>query len=157
VTFDLGDISLGEQLSLLGELELPPREAGLHNILLVEASYDTPDGVETLQSSVSVNQTSDTEVKISVNADVLRLVDIVSIFDRQAKAQASANTGERDRATRLLRTAATTALNLGEASLAQSLDIEANNVLQTGQASPKGTKILQYGTRMLTQILDTPK
>ena len=156
-TFDLGDISLGEQISLLGELELPPGEAGLHNIMLIEASYDASDGVEMLQSNVSVNHTSDTDVSSAANADVMRLVDIVSIFDRQAKAQASANVGERDRATRLLRTAATTALNLGEAGLAQSLDIEANNVLQTGMASPKGTKILQYGTRMLTQVLDTPK
>lgn len=157
VTFDLGDISSDEQLSLLGELDLPPREAGLHNILLVETSYDTPDGVETLQSNVSVNHTSDASVSEAVNADVLRLVDIVSIYDRQAKAQANANAGEQGRATQLLRTAATTALNLGEADLAQSLDMEANNVQQTGQASPKGTKILEYSTRMLTQQLDTPK
>lgn len=155
---DLGDISLGEQLSLLWELELPPRiEVGPLNVLLVEASYDTPEGTETLQSSVSVNYTSDTNISNEVNADVTRLVDIVSIFDRQAKAQAIANTGERNRATRLLRAAATTALNLGDAGLAQTLDIEANNVQQTGRASPKGTKMLEYSTRRLTQILDTPK
>lgn len=157
ITLDLGDISLGEQLSLLGELDLPPREAGLFNILLMEASYDTSDGAETLQSNVSVNYTSDTNISSEVNADVMRLVDIVSIFDRQAKAQALANAGERGRATRLLRSAATTALNLGDADLAQNLDIEANNIQQTGSASPKGTKMLEYSTRMLTQILETPK
>lgn len=157
ITFDLGDVSLGEQLSLLGELNLPPGEAGLHNILLVEASYDTPDGTETLQSAVSVNCTSDENVSREANADVLRLVDIVSIFDRQAKAQTVINAGGQARATQLLRTAATTALNLGDADLAQNLDMEANNVQQTGKASVKGTKMLEYGTRMLTQMLDTPK
>jgi len=157
ITLDLGDISLGEQLSLLGELDLPPREAGLYNILLVEASLDTSDGAETLQSNVSVNYTSEPNISSEVNADVLRLVDIVSIFDRQAKAQAVANAGERGRATQLLRAAATTALNLGDSGLAETLDVEANNIQQTGKASPKGTKMLEYGARMLTQILDTPK
>ena len=153
----LNDLQANEQQSVLFELELPSRQAGTYRIASVECMYDLPaQGVRdaSMSRDVLVGYTPDPALASVVHPSVMNVVDLVSVFRQQTKALELAQSGDRARATQLLRSAATTLLDRGQKELAEQALQEAQRIETGVAASSAGTKKLQYGTRKLTQLLD---
>lgn len=153
----LGDLELGKGQSILVELLIQPKSAGAYRIAQVDVAYDVPAGGltgEHVRQDILFTLTDDPLQVAPFNADVMNLVEKVSVFKLQTRALNEAQAGNVALATQQLRTAATRLLNMGEVELAQAAQQEAANLEQQGQMSPGGTKKLSYGTRKLTQRLD---
>jgi Ca-activated chloride channel family protein len=89
------------------------------------------------------------------NGHVMNIIERVTAYRLQNEAKDAVKTGKLDVATIKLREAATRLLAMGEKDLAVAAQEEADNIEKQGQMSATGTKKLQYGTRKLTQRLDT--
>lgn len=153
----LGDLETGKGQSVLVELVVQPKAAGAYRIAQVDVAYDVPLANligEHKREDVVVNLTDDPSQVAPFNADVMNLVEKVSVFKLQTRALSEAQAGNVALATQQLRAAATRLLNLGEVDLAQAAQQEAANLEQQGQMSAAGTMKLNYGTRKLTQRLD---
>lgn len=153
----LGDLEQGKGQSVLVELIMQPKAAGAYRVAQADVTYDMPvNGLtgQHVRQDILVTLTDDPSQVTPFVADVMNLVEKVSVFKLQTRALSEAQTGNVALATQQLRAAATRLLNLGEADLAQAAEQEANNLEQQGQMSAGGTKKLQYGTRKLTQRLD---
>ena len=90
-----------------------------------------------------------------VTPRVMQVVDAVSVFRQQTRALELAQSGDRSRATQLLRSAATQLLQQGHKDLADQALAEATRIESGAAATSAGTKKLEYGTRKLTQLLDS--
>ncbi|MBE2238684.1 MAG: VWA domain-containing protein [Caldilineaceae bacterium] len=153
----LGDLEQGKGQSVLVEVIVQPKAAGAYRVAQADVMYDMPAAGLTgqhVRQDILVTLTDDPSQVTPFVADVMNLVEKVSVFKLQTRALSEAQTGNVALATQQLRAAATRLLNLGEADLAQAAEQEANNLEQQGQMSASGTKKLQYGTRKLTQRLD---
>jgi Ca-activated chloride channel family protein len=153
----LGDLENSKGQSILVELIVQPRTAGTYRIGQVEVRYDVPfSGIanEQIRNDILLTLTDDSAQVGSINADVMNVVEKVSVFKLQTRALSEVQAGNIALATQQLRAAATRLLNLGEADLAQAAQQEAANLEQQGQMSAGGTKKLSYGTRKLTQRIE---
>ncbi len=153
----LGDLERGKGQAVLVELVIQPKAAGAYRVAQADVMYDIPAANLTgqhVRQDILVTLTEDPSQVTPFVADVMNLVEKVSVFKLQTRALTEAQTGNVALATQQLRAAATRLLNLGEADLAQAAQQEANNLEQQGQMSSAGAKKLQYGTRKLTQRLD---
>lgn len=153
----LGDLEHGKGQSLLVELVIQPKAAGSYRVAQADVMYDAPAANLTgqhVRHDIVVTLIEDPGQVTPFEADVMNLVEKVSVFKLQTRALNEAQAGNVALATQQLRSAATRLLNLGEVDLAQAAQQEANNLEQQGQMSSAGTKKLQYGTRKLTQRLD---
>jgi Ca-activated chloride channel family protein len=133
------------------------RQPGAYRIAQADVSYDAPLAAlagEHVRSDVLLALVGDPAQVGAFDANVMNLVEKVSVFKLQTRALEEAQAGNVALATQQLRAAATRLLSLGEAELAQAAQQEADNLQQQGQMSAGGTKKLQYGTRKLTQRLD---
>jgi Ca-activated chloride channel family protein len=83
----------------------------------------------------------------------MHVVEALSAYRLQRRAQADLEAGNLDGATRRLRAAATRLLDMGEEELAAEAEQQALELEQRGQADPRLTKKLRYETRKLTQKL----
>jgi Ca-activated chloride channel family protein len=156
-TIQLNDLQQNEVQSCLFELELPSRQAGTYRIAQVEVLYDLPSQNirdASLARDVLVGYTPDPALASVVNPPVMNVVDLVSVFRQQTRALELAQSGDRAKATQLLRSAATTLLDRGQTDLANQALQEAQRIETGSAATSAGTKKLQYGTRKLTQLLD---
>jgi Ca-activated chloride channel family protein len=86
-------------------------------------------------------------------AKVMHVVEALSAYKLQRRAQADLEAGNVDGATRKLRVAATRLLDMGEEALAAEAEQQALELEQHGQADPRLTKKLRYETRKLTRKL----
>jgi Ca-activated chloride channel family protein len=157
VQVTLGDLERGKGQSLLVELLMQARQPGAYRIAQADVSYDAPLAAlagEHVRSDVLLALVGDPAQVGAFDANVMNLVEKVSVFKLQTRALEEAQAGNVALATQQLRAAATRLLSLGEAELAQAAQQEADNLQQQGQMSAGGTKKLQYGTRKLTQRLD---
>lgn len=155
IALSLSDLQKDEPQSLLAELVLPSRQAGTYRVAKVEVDYTSPSGVTEVESSdILINYTMDQSVAAIVNPKVMNIIDLVSVFRQQTKALEFARTGDKAKATKLLRSAATTLLDHGQKELADQALAEAQRIEKGAAASSAGTKKLEYGTRKLTQLLD---
>lgn len=157
ITVPLSDLQKDEMQSSLFELILPSRQAGTYRIARVEVIYSIPSaGVnnEVASQDILINYTSDQALASIVNPQVMNVIDLVSVFRQQTKALELAQTGDKAKATKLLRSAATTLLDHGHKELADQALAEAQRIEKGGGATAAGTKKLEYGTRKLTQLLD---
>jgi len=153
----LGDLERNKGQSVLVELVMQTKPAGAYRIAQTDVSYDVPAAGMTgehVRQDILISLSDDPSQVSPLNADVMNLVEKVSVFKLQTRALNEAQAGNIAAATQQLRTAATRLLNLGEVDLAQAAQQEADNLEQQGQMSVSGTKKLQYGTRKLTQRLD---
>jgi Ca-activated chloride channel family protein len=153
----LNDLQRDDYQSALFELVLPSRQAGSYRVAQVSVTYDLPAAGrigESIAQDVLVNYTADPATAAIVNPQVMNVVDLVSVFRQQTRALELAQTGDRAKATQLLRSAATTLLEHGQGELARQAFDEATRIEQGSAASNSGTKKLAYGTRKLTQLLD---
>jgi Ca-activated chloride channel family protein len=156
VTLKLQDIQKGEGQSLLFELILPSRRAGTYRVAQVSLHYGVPGQSarqEALSTDITISYTTDVKLASHVNPKVIQVVDLVSVFRQQTRALEFAQAGDKTKATRLLRSAATTLLQHGQKDLADQAMEEANRIEGGAQMTSRGTKKLEYGTRKLTQLL----
>ncbi|MBQ7502955.1 VWA domain-containing protein [bacterium] len=154
----LSDLQKEEVQSLLFELILPSRRAGTYRIASASLSYSIPGqgNVAGMSShDVTMTYSDDSSQSAAVNPRVLQMADAVSIFRQQTRALQLAESGERGKATQLLRSAATQLLQQGQEELANQALEEAGRLEMGGGTTSAGTKKLEYGTRKLTQLLDT--
>jgi Ca-activated chloride channel family protein len=156
-TIDLGELQKDETQSFLFELILPSRKPGTYRLGKTEVLYDIPEKGErdkAVSEEILITYTEDQTLASVVTPQVMGVVDSVSVFRQQTRALEFAATGERGKATQLLRSAATQLLSQGQQELAEQALAEAGRIEQGGGASAAGTKKLQYGTRKLTQLLE---
>lgn len=153
----LQDLQKNEVQSVLFELVLPSRREGTYRVAQVSLNYQVPtEGMkeEEIVKDLAISYTTDSRLASRVNPKVIQVVDLVSVFRQQTKALELAQTGERTKATQLLRSAATTLLQHGQKDLADQAIEEAKRIEKGSRMTSRGTKKLEYGTRKLTQLLD---
>lgn len=153
----LQDLQKNEVQSVLFELVLPSRREGTYRVAQVSLNYQSPvEGMkdEEIMKDLTISYTTDSRLASRVNPKVIQVVDLVSVFRQQTKALELAQTGERTKATQLLRSAATTLLQHGQKDLADQAIEEAKRIEKGSRMTSRGTKKLEYGTRKLTQLLD---
>lgn len=155
-TIPVGDLQKEETQSLLFELMLPSRQPGTYRIAQAVLTYDIPERGQPTQvtKDIIIGYTSDPSQASVVTPRVMAVVDAVSVFRQQTRALQFAASGDKSKATQLLRSAATQLLEQGHKDLADQALAEASRIDRGGGASAAGTKKLEYGTRKLTQLLD---
>jgi len=154
----LTDLQKEETQSLLFELVLPSRQAGTYRVAQASLVYEMPgqaSPTSTVTSDIAVTYTPDPSQASVVTPRVMQVVDAVSVFRQQTRALELAQSGDRSRATQLLRSAATQLLQQGHKDLADQALAEATRIESGAAATSAGTKKLEYGTRKLTQLLDS--
>ncbi len=156
ITVPLSDLQKDEPQSVLFEIVLPSRQAGTYRVAKVEGHYSAPSagGSQIVSQDILINYTGDQALASGVNPQVMNVIDLVSVFRQQTRALEFAKTGDKARATKLLRSAATTLLDHGQKELAEQALAEAQRIEKGAGATSAGTKKLEYGTRKLTQLLD---
>ncbi len=155
-SFPLGDLVAGEEPALLLELIVPPRPAGVYRLAQALLACDDPTGglagLKT-RADVVVEYTPDPARAAQVVPQVMHVVEALSAYKLQRRAQADLTAGDVAGATRKLRAAATRLLDMGEEELAAEVEQQAAELEQHGRADPRRTKKLRYETRKLTQRL----
>jgi Ca-activated chloride channel family protein len=155
-SFPLGDLVAGEEPALLLELLVPPRAAGVYRLAQALLSCDDPAGSSAglkTRADVVVEYTSDPARAAQQSPQVMNVVEALSAYKLQRRAQADLEAGNVAGATRKLRAAATRLLDMGEEALATEVQRQAEALEQHGQADAQRTKKLRYETRKLTQKL----
>jgi Ca-activated chloride channel family protein len=84
----------------------------------------------------------------------MHIVEALSAYKLQRRAQSDLEAGNVASATRKLRAAATRLLDIGKEELAVEAERQASELERRGQADPRLTKKLRYETRKLTQKPD---
>jgi len=84
----------------------------------------------------------------------MNIVEALSAYKLQHRAQRDVEAGDVAGATRRLRAAATRLLDMGKEKLAAEVEKQAVELEQRGRADPWRTKKLRYQTRKLTQRMD---
>ncbi|MEW6280990.1 MAG: VWA domain-containing protein [Candidatus Eremiobacterota bacterium] len=154
-TIQLGDLQKDETQSLLFELVLPSRQPGRYRVAQTSIRFEIPGQAQrTVTQDVLISYTNDSAQASVVTPRVMNVVDAVSVFRQQTRALELAQSGDRGKATQLLRSAATQLLEHGQRELAEQALAEANRIERGSGATSAGTKKLEYGTRKLTQLLD---
>jgi len=158
-SFPLGDLvaadqNPGEEPALLLELIAPSRPAGVYR--LTQALLACDDPVNSLVSlktraDVVVEYTPDPVQAAQFVSQVMHVVEALSAYKLQQRAQAELAAGNTVGATRKLRAAATRLLDMGEEELAAEMGRQAAELEQRGQVDPGRTKKLRYETRKLTR------
>jgi Ca-activated chloride channel family protein len=155
-SFSLGDLVAGEEPALLLELVVPPRQPGVYRLvqalLACEDPAGGPAGLKT-RADVVVEYTADSARAAYQETEVMHVVEALSAYRLQRRAQADLEAGDVAGATRKLRAAATRLLDMGEETLAAEVERQAEELEKRGEANPQLTKRLRYETRKLTQGL----
>lgn len=156
-SFSLGDLVAGEAPALLLETLVPPRAAGVYRLAQVLLACDDPAGgpagLKTRADAV-VEYTSDPARAAQQTPAVMNVVEALSAYKLQRRAQADLEAGDVAGATTKLRAAATRLLDMGQEDLAAEVEQQAQDLEQHGKADAHRTKKLRYQTRKLTQKLE---
>lgn len=150
--FALGDLVAGEEPALLLELIAPPRQEGVYRLAQALLACDDPAGnlagLKT-RADVVAEYTSDPALAAQQATQVMHVVKALSAYRLEQQARTDLEAGNVVGATRKLEAAATRLLDMGEKKLAAELKQQAAVLEQHGQADPRLTKKLRYGTRKL--------
>jgi Ca-activated chloride channel family protein len=142
----LGDLEKDTGQMLLVEFLLPPRAAGNYRVAQVEVAYDVPTlniVGERVRADLLVAFSADA-ARFPINPRVMNIAERVTAFKLQTRALEDARIGNTSAATEKLRSAATILLNQGEADLARTLRLEADNLDRSGQMSAEGAKTIKF-------------
>jgi hypothetical protein len=152
-SFLLGDLVTGEDPALLLEMLVPPHGAGVYRLAQALLGCDdpagSPAGLKT-RVDVVVEYTSDPAQAAQQAPQVMNVVEALSAYKLQRRAQADLEAGNVTGATRKLRAAATRLLDMGKDELAAEVEQQAKDLEQRGKADAHRTKKLRYETRKLT-------
>lgn len=150
--FALGDLVAGEEPALLLELIAPPRQEGVYRLAQALLACDDPAGnlagLKT-RADVVAEYTSDPALAARQATQVMHVVKALSAYRLEQQARTDLEAGNVVGATRKLEAAATRLLDMGEKKLAAELKQQAAVLEKHGQADPRLTKKLRYGTRKL--------
>ncbi len=154
-SFSLGDLVLGEEPALLLELITPPRSEGVYRLTQALLACDdpagNPAGLKTRTDVILEYTANPAQAAGQQTAEVMYIVEALSAYKLQRRAQTDLEAGDVANATRKLRAAATRLLDIGKEELAAEAEQQASELERRGQADPRLTKRLRYETRKLTQ------
>ncbi len=154
-SFSLGDLVLGEEPALLLELITPPRSEGVYRLTQALLACDdpagNPAGLKTRTDVILEYTANPAQAAGQQTAEVMHIVEALSAYKLQRRAQTDLEAGDVANATRKLRAAATRLLDIGKEELAAEAEQQASELERRGQADPRLTKRLRYETRKLTQ------
>ncbi|MDX2160652.1 MAG: VWA domain-containing protein [bacterium] len=152
----VGGLQFNRNISVLFQLEIPANPAiGFRSLARLTATGDILNNKN--QKYSAINDMS-IEVTDAYTADtpptaILDALGKLTLYRMQERAHEAIENGDIKEATRRLEKLATRLFELGEGSLAQQAQSEAQQVAYTNALSQKGRKTLKYTTRFL---LSTP-
>ena len=156
-SLSLGDYEISAPPALLLEVLAPPRPSpGVYRLVQLVLAYDDPAGGtmrQPIRQDVVVNYVAEASTE-PVNPRVMNIAERVTAFKLHTRALEDAERGDIPGATRKLQAAVTRLLDMGETELAQTVQEQAQQIEQQGQARPETAKAARYRTRKLTQRLD---
>jgi len=149
VAAPLGELEKGQGQALLVELMLPPRQAGVYRIAQAEVTYDAPLlGLtqEKVRADIMMSFTQDAFQAQQVNPRVMNIVEKVTAFKLQTRALQEAEAGNIANATQQLRAAHTILLNQGDAELAKTVRLAADELEKQNKMSAEAQKTIRFGS-----------
>jgi Ca-activated chloride channel family protein len=150
----LGDIQHGTGQSVLAEVLLPVRPAGVYRFIQADITYDVP-GAGLTDQRVSVDLTfpftDDADQASQTEARLMNIIERVVAHRLQTQALDEAAAGNAAKATQKLRAAATRLLELGELELADQANQQAQQIEQSGQIDQAAAQKMRYATKRLTE------
>ncbi|ABU58476.1 vWA domain-containing protein [Roseiflexus castenholzii] len=150
----LGAIETDAPSSVIVDMMVPAREAGVFRVAQAELHYTPVGGSEQVIKQDILLEFVAEPAKAAYDSRVMNLVEKVTAFKLQTRALAEAEAGNVSGATQKLRAAATRLLDLGELELAQKVAEQAEQLDQGQAMSAERQKELRYATRRLTQKLE---
>ncbi|MGB9753105.1 vWA domain-containing protein [Roseiflexus castenholzii] len=150
----LGAIETDAPSSVIVDMMVPAREAGVFRVAQAELHYTPVGGSEQVIKQDILLEFVSEPAKAAYDSRVMNLVEKVTAFKLQTRALAEAEAGNVSGATQKLRAAATRLLDLGELELAQKVAEQAEQLDQGQAISAERQKELRYATRRLTQKLE---
>jgi Ca-activated chloride channel family protein len=151
-----GDIEHSKGQSMLLEVLLPVRPAGVYRMFQVDITYDVPANHLTGQrvsSDVIVTVTDDAAAANQLNPHVMNILERVVAHKLQTQALDELAAGQVANATQRLKATATRLIELGQDELAQNVLSQANQLEQQGKVDTAATQRLRYETKRLTENL----
>ncbi|PMP77082.1 MAG: VWA domain-containing protein [Roseiflexus castenholzii] len=149
----LGAIETDALSSVIVDMMVPAREAGVFRVAQAELHYTPVGGSEQVIKQDILLEFVSEPAKAAYDSRVMNLVEKVTAFKLQTRALAEAEAGNVSGATQKLRAAARL-LDLGELELAQKVAEQAEQLDQGQAISAERQKELRYATRRLTQKLE---
>lgn len=159
IAASLGELEKGQGQALLIELMLPDRQAGTYRIAQAEVSYDVPllqRAQEKVRADIMLNFTHDTYAAQQVNPRVMNIVEKVTAFKLQTRALQAAEAGDIAGATQQLRAAHTILLNQGDADLARTVRLAADQLEGQNQMSAEAKKTIQFKSGKTVRLDQQP-
>ena len=150
----LGDIQHGIGQGLLADMLLPARQAGSYRLIQADITYDVPGlGLTREKAAVDilVMYTDDISLANQVDQLMMNIIERVVAHKLQTQALDEASIGDKEKATRRLRAAATRLLELGEVEMANEANQQAQQLEQAGQMDPAAAQRMRYATKRLTE------
>jgi Ca-activated chloride channel family protein len=148
----LGDLESGTGQSVLAELLLPPRPAGVYRMAQADITYNIPGSEQTDQKEaidLVITYSDDAALAEQVDGRVMNIIERVVAHKLQTRALDEAALGEIAHATQRLRAAATRLLDLGEVDLAQAAEQQAQQIEQDGRVTLAAAQKMRYATKRL--------
>jgi len=155
-SFSLGDMVTGEEPALLIELIVPPRTPSVYRLAHSVLTWSDPTSslfTSNVRTVIPIEYSADPARVAAVvpPPKLMRVVEALSVYKLQRRAQEAFIGGDVEGATRKLRAAATRLLDMGEDALAAEVQQQAAELERRGEMDPERTKRLRYETRKLTQ------
>ena len=155
----LGELEKGQGQALLVEMMLPARQAGNYRIAQAEIAYDIPM-LQIVQEKVRVDVmlsfTHDPGLAQMVNPRVMNIVEKVTAFKLQTRALQAAEAGDIANATQQLRAAHTILLSQGDAELAKTVRLAADQLEQQNQMTSEAKKTIQFKSGKTVRLDQQP-
>ena len=149
VAAPLGELEKAQGQALLVELMLPARPAGVYRIAQAEVAYDVPQlglAQEKVRADIMMSFTQDAFQAQQVNPRVMNIVEKVTAFKLQTRALQEAEAGNIANATQQLRAAHTILLSQGDAELAKTVRLAADELEQQNKMSSEAQKTIRFGS-----------
>ncbi len=159
IAVSLGELEKGQGQALLIELMLPERPVGTYRIAQAEVSYDAPLlqlVQEKVRTDIMLNFTHDPYAAQQVNPRVMNIVEKVTAFKLQTRALQAAEAGDLASATQQLRAAHTILLNQGDADLARTVRLAADQLEGQNQMSAEAKKTIQFKSGKTVRLNQQP-
>jgi Ca-activated chloride channel homolog len=148
----LGDLQGGKRQSVLAEMVLPARPAGIYRLAQADIIYNIPGPGQTDQKEsidLVITFSEDSIQFGQLDGRVMNIIERVVAHKLQTRALDEAELGEIAHATRRLRAAATRLLDLGEVELAQAAEQQATHIEQDGRIDLAAVQKMRYATKRL--------
>jgi Ca-activated chloride channel family protein len=157
----VGDLPSDLETALLIQLAPSKQDSGRHDIVTIELSWQSSDGVSSLPAqnqqteTIVADYTSDPYELSQTNPPVQELVDRFKVYKFEREAQRAQEVGDTDKAKEKLGAATRQLRNLGENNLADDLEAQIANI-SAGTDDPTRVKRIKATTRKLGSSTAVP-